>query len=182
MSIALIRYNLGLRLYIFFLNNQPQQLMTSNSDYNLFSLKYIAASFAATYFSGVVHPLELIKTRFQSRTFLTKVMMVGQLAKILSLNTPISEMHSKLSMSMRAYADYTKVSTYHYCAKLHPCHFSSGSKSLLTQLLDKKETTRTKRGVDYGRSDESQHIGQYFDYLFDSADLGDQDSNALECQ
>jgi hypothetical protein len=65
-----------------FLNNQLQQPMTSNSDYNIFSLKYIAASFVATYFSGVVHPLELIKTRFQSRNFLTEAMMVDQPIKI----------------------------------------------------------------------------------------------------
>lgn len=41
--------------------------MTTNKEYGLFSLKYIAASFFATYFSGVVHPLDLIKTRFQSK-------------------------------------------------------------------------------------------------------------------
>jgi solute carrier family 25 folate transporter 32 len=42
--------------------------MTSNQEYGLFSLKYIAASFFATYVAGVVHPLDLIKTRFQSKT------------------------------------------------------------------------------------------------------------------
>lgn len=41
--------------------------MTSSDNYNIFSLKYIAASLFATYFSGVMHPLELIKTRFQSK-------------------------------------------------------------------------------------------------------------------
>lgn len=40
--------------------------MTQSDKLNFFSGKYIAASFFATYFSGVVHPLELIKTRFQS--------------------------------------------------------------------------------------------------------------------
>jgi hypothetical protein len=40
--------------------------MTSKYDYDIFSIKYITASFFATYFSGVVHPLDLIKTRFQS--------------------------------------------------------------------------------------------------------------------
>jgi hypothetical protein len=40
--------------------------MTSNQEHGLLSLKYIAASFFATYFAGVVHPLDLIKTRFQS--------------------------------------------------------------------------------------------------------------------
>ena len=40
--------------------------MTQSDKLNFFSVKYIAASFFATYFSGVVHPLELIKTRFQS--------------------------------------------------------------------------------------------------------------------
>jgi hypothetical protein len=44
--------------------------MTSSDSLNIFSLKYIAASMFATYASGVVHPLELIKTRFQS-TFIS---------------------------------------------------------------------------------------------------------------
>jgi hypothetical protein len=41
--------------------------MTKQNDYDLFSFKYVAASFFATYFSGVMHPLDLIKTRFQSK-------------------------------------------------------------------------------------------------------------------
>ena len=40
--------------------------MTSKENINIFSPNYIAASLFATYFSGVVHPLDLIKTRFQS--------------------------------------------------------------------------------------------------------------------
>lgn len=40
----------------------------SNSDNPyLLSLRYLTASFLATYCSGVVHPLDLIKTRFQSK-------------------------------------------------------------------------------------------------------------------
>jgi hypothetical protein len=31
------------------------------------SLKYLAASFVATYCSGLTHPLDVIKTRLQSR-------------------------------------------------------------------------------------------------------------------
>lgn len=41
--------------------------MNNQSDYGLFSLSCIAASFFATYLSGVLHPLDLIKTRFQSK-------------------------------------------------------------------------------------------------------------------
>lgn len=40
--------------------------MTTAEKYNILSAKYLAASLFATYFSGVVHPLELVKTRFQS--------------------------------------------------------------------------------------------------------------------
>lgn len=40
--------------------------MNKAYDYDLRSLKYVAASFFATYFAGVVHPLDIIKTRFQS--------------------------------------------------------------------------------------------------------------------
>ena len=41
----------------------------SGRDYDAFSAKYVAASFVATYFSGVMHPLDLIKTRFQSSPY-----------------------------------------------------------------------------------------------------------------
>lgn len=47
----------------------------------LLSLKYLAASFVATYCSGVVHPLDLIKTRFQSTTPSIQVMMENQQPK-----------------------------------------------------------------------------------------------------
>ena len=40
--------------------------MTTLESSNPFSLKYIAASLFASYAAGVTHPLELIKTRFQS--------------------------------------------------------------------------------------------------------------------
>jgi hypothetical protein len=43
--------------------------MTPHHDYDLFSIKYVVASFFATYLSGVMHPLDLIKTRFQSKPF-----------------------------------------------------------------------------------------------------------------
>jgi hypothetical protein len=41
--------------------------MNKKHDYDIFSFKYIASSFFATYFAGVMHPLDLIKTRFQSK-------------------------------------------------------------------------------------------------------------------
>lgn len=41
--------------------------MTSTDKINLFSLKYVAASVFATYCSGIMHPLDLIKTRYQSK-------------------------------------------------------------------------------------------------------------------
>jgi hypothetical protein len=40
--------------------------MNKPRDYDIFSFKYVAASFFATYFAGVVHPLDIVKTRFQS--------------------------------------------------------------------------------------------------------------------
>jgi len=43
--------------------------MSTTPNYDFFSFKYVAASFFATYFSGVTHPLDLIKTRFQSNDF-----------------------------------------------------------------------------------------------------------------
>lgn len=40
--------------------------MSKSDVLDLLSIKYIASSFMATYFSGIVHPLDVIKTRFQS--------------------------------------------------------------------------------------------------------------------
>jgi len=48
---------------------QTYMSVSQHKDFDIFSLKYVAASFFATYFSGVMHPLDLIKTRFQSKTF-----------------------------------------------------------------------------------------------------------------
>lgn len=53
--------------------------MSKTDNPYLFSLKYLTASFVATYCSGVVHPLDLIKTRFQSISLKTKVMMENRL-------------------------------------------------------------------------------------------------------
>ena len=39
------------------------------------SLKYLAASFVATYCSGLTHPLDVIKTRLQSKFITIQVMM-----------------------------------------------------------------------------------------------------------
>lgn len=124
---ALKRYNKGHSLYYFILNYPFQLKMASNSDYNIFSFKYIAASFVATYFSGVVHPLELIKTRFQSKAFFRQVMMANQPARILSPSTATSGMHSKSSMSMKGFEGYTRVSISHYYVRPPPCPFSFGS-------------------------------------------------------
>jgi len=42
------------------------------------SLKYLAASFVATYCSGLTHPLDVIKTRLQSMVQIIKVTMEEQ--------------------------------------------------------------------------------------------------------
>jgi len=69
--------------------------MTSTDPTSVFSLKYIAASMFATYASGVVHPLELIKTRFQSISFSIKVTMARLPETIWSQNTLESTTPSK---------------------------------------------------------------------------------------
>jgi hypothetical protein len=61
--------------------------MSKTEVLDFLSLKYVTASFMATYFSGVVHPLDLIKTRFQSINKITKAMMENPALKILFQNT-----------------------------------------------------------------------------------------------
>ncbi len=41
--------------------------MKRSNDYEILSINYITASFFASYFAAVMHPLDLIKTRFQSK-------------------------------------------------------------------------------------------------------------------
>ena len=56
--------------------------MSRNEDIDRFySFKCGLCSFVATYISGVMHPFELIKTRFQSIYFLTKVMTANPTLK-----------------------------------------------------------------------------------------------------
>lgn len=52
--------------------------MSKSDNPCLLSLKYLTASFFATYCSGVVHPLDLIKTRFQSTAHFMQAMMENQ--------------------------------------------------------------------------------------------------------
>jgi hypothetical protein len=59
----------------------------------LLSLKYLTASFVATYCSGVVHPLDLIKTRFQSTHGVRKVMMGEVQERMWCLGTAGSRTH-----------------------------------------------------------------------------------------
>ena len=57
--------------------------MSRNEDIDRFySFKCGLCSFVATYISGVMHPFELIKTRFQSIYFLIKVMTANPTLKI----------------------------------------------------------------------------------------------------
>jgi hypothetical protein len=66
--------------------------MSKTDNPYLFSLKYLTASFLATYCSGVVHPLDLIKTRFQSNLQLTQAMMENPPPTIWCQSTAASKM------------------------------------------------------------------------------------------
>ena len=61
--------------------------MTTLEKYDFSSLKYLTASFLATYCSGLVHPLDVIKTRLQSISWIMQVMMAKVPPKILSPST-----------------------------------------------------------------------------------------------
>lgn len=56
--------------------------MNKNEDIDRFySFKCGLCSFLATYISGVMHPFDLIKTRFQSTSTLIKATMVSPMRK-----------------------------------------------------------------------------------------------------
>lgn len=61
-----------------------------------------------------MHPLDLIKTRFQSINILIKAMMGNQMLRIKSLN--MKELSKALSRSIKTKASkvYTKVFMFHY--------------------------------------------------------------------
>lgn len=54
----------------------------SNESDTLYSIKCGISSFIATYIAGVMHPLDLIKTRFQSIRLLIQATMADQMLKI----------------------------------------------------------------------------------------------------
>jgi hypothetical protein len=56
--------------------------MTLLSNQDFASLKYLTASFVATYCSGLVHPLDVVKTRLQSTSLPIQVTMEKVQAKI----------------------------------------------------------------------------------------------------
>jgi hypothetical protein len=108
--------------------------MTPNSQLDVFSLKYMAASLFATYFSGVMHPLDLIKTRFQSKPFITQATTAAPATQIWCPNTPESATPSEPYTKTRDFGDFTKAFIFPSFAKEPPCPSSSGSSPLPMQL------------------------------------------------
>lgn len=108
--------------------------MNKTYDYDIFSFKYVAASFFATYFAGIVHPLDLIKTRFQSKPYIIQAMMVRLQVRILYLNIMELRMHLIRSTKMKDLKVFIRDFIFPYYAKLHPCPSFSGSKIVLIQI------------------------------------------------
>lgn len=75
--------------------------MNKQPSYDLFSIKYVAASFFATYFAGIMHPLDLIKTRFQSKSLPIKVTTARPPPTTSSPSTTESRTPSRSSTRMR---------------------------------------------------------------------------------
>ena len=102
--------------------------MINLEKYDFSSIKYLSASFLATYCSGLVHPLDVIKTRLQSISFLRKVMMEKVKPKILFLSMVISKMLSNTSIETKVYVDSTKDSMSPYYVKQVLWPYSFGCK------------------------------------------------------
>jgi len=64
----------------------------NSANVEVFSFKCAISSFIATYIAGALHPLEVVKTRFQSRKLLIKVMMEDQINIIKFQSTKVLEM------------------------------------------------------------------------------------------
>lgn len=121
------------------------------------SLKYLAASFLATYCSGLTHPLDVIKTRLQSTSLPTQATTAKPVPTTSSPTTAPPEKPSDQSTATRESEVSTKDSTSPSSAKPVPFLFSFGCTPSLTQLRSQKKNILSKGTLKNGCSSFGQH-------------------------
>jgi len=146
--------------------------MTILERHDFSSLKYLTASFIATYCSGLVHPLDVIKTRLQSNFSVTQATTEEVLQRILSPSTATYKMLLDTSTGTKACVDCTKDSTSPCFAKRAQCHYSSGCTHHLRKVLNPQETLLGKKLSCHGCCDDSQCRSRADCHACHPADLG----------
>ena len=121
------------------------------------SLKYLAASFLATYCSGLTHPLDVIKTRLQSTSIPTQVTTAKLALTTSSPTTAQPEMPSDQYTAIRESEVSIKDSTSPSSAKPAQFLFSFGCTPSLTQLRSQKKNILSERTLKNGCSSFGQH-------------------------
>lgn len=150
----------------------------AKDDNSLYSFKCGIASFVATYISGVMHPLDLIKTRFQSNHHVSQVMMASPMLKTQSLSTKVSSRVSRISTNRKASKDSTRASTSLSSVRLQQQVFSSGCNQKLIQLRKTKKVLLNQRHLGYEGCDLRQHRGKRCSHFNNPTHLGSQNQDA----
>lgn len=121
-------------------------MSSKKDDEKFYSLKCGVSSFFAKYVVAIFHPLELLKTRFQSIPFIiTTQAMMGNFKKIWFPSTRALSKESLLSIKLRDSPDSIKVSTYLPLFLPLLVSVSFGCKTLLIKLWEEKVTVWAAR-------------------------------------
>lgn len=98
------------------------------------SAKYIAASFFATYCSGLTHPLDVVKTRLQSKGLPIEVTMGEDQVRTWCPNTALFDRPLSPYIKVRDYMVSSRAFTSLCCANPWPFRFSFGCTDLFIKL------------------------------------------------
>lgn len=100
--------------------------MAKKTSDETYSLSCALNSFVSTYIAGILHPLDIIKTRFQSIATSKQVTMEKHSPKTSYQGTKASLMASKEYTNMKALLDCTKDSMFQCSVKLRQLPYFFG--------------------------------------------------------
>lgn len=98
------------------------------------SAKYVAASFFATYCSGLTHPLDVVKTRLQSKNHSIEAMTVERPVKTWCLDIALFARPFNPSIKAKGFKASSKDFTSLCCVNHWPFPFSFGCTYLFIKV------------------------------------------------
>ena len=102
--------------------------MAKKTSDETYSIGCAINSFVSTYISGILHPLDIIKTRFQSIITCKQVTMAKHSLKILFQGTKVLLMAFKEYTNMKALLGYIKDFIFQCSVRLQQLLYSFGCK------------------------------------------------------